>query len=287
MSPLAALALAGCIAVPPATDHITAGLLASAFPGLTAVAPETPLGFAPAPGVVRLLHGSELRLIAERMGVDPPAAAEICVTRPVASLDPARLLAAMQRQLPAAAIEILDYSRQPAPEGELEFPLAGLRQVTGGGFWSGSIGYAGNRRFLVWAKVKILVTSTRVAAAVPLTAAHPIDAGDLRLETSQEFPDTRTFVSSIEGAAGRVLRRPVAAGTVLRAQWLEAPADVVRGETVKVEVWNGGAHLELDAQAEASGSAGDTIAVRNPISNKRFQARVEGKGRVSVGKVNP
>jgi hypothetical protein len=34
---------------------------------------------------------------------------------------------------------------------------------------------------------------------------------------------------------------------------------------------------------KASGAVGETIPVRNPESHKRFAARVEGKGRVSVG----
>jgi flagella basal body P-ring formation protein FlgA len=72
---------------------------------------------------------------------------------------------------------------------------------------------------------------------------------------------------------------------------LENPKEVVIGDTVTVEVRNGGAHLELEAQAEGSGAVGETIPVRNPESHRRFLARVEGKGRVSVGpaasKVNP
>ncbi|MGO9231609.1 MAG: flagella basal body P-ring formation protein FlgA [Bryobacteraceae bacterium] len=40
--------------------------------------------------------------------------------------------------------------------------------------------------------------------------------------------------------------------------------------------------MELEATAEASGAFGEIIAVQNPISKKRFPARVEGKGRVSV-----
>ena len=56
-----------------------------------------------------------------------------------------------------------------------------------------------------------------------------------------------------------------------------------RGETVKVEVHSGNARLEFEAQTEASGVAGQTVPVVNPVSKKRFKARVEGKGRVSVG----
>ena len=56
----------------------------------------------------------------------------------------------------------------------------------------------------------------------------------------------------------------------------------MRGETVRVEVSSGGAHLEFEARAQASGSAGETIQILNPASKKLFPARVEGKGRVSV-----
>ena len=54
------------------------------------------------------------------------------------------------------------------------------------------------------------------------------------------------------------------------------------GETVKVAVRNGGAQLELEAQAEGSGAVGEIIYVRNPNSHRRFRARVEGAGRVAV-----
>jgi flagella basal body P-ring formation protein FlgA len=64
---------------------------------------------------------------------------------------------------------------------------------------------------------------------------------------------------------------------------LENPKAVVRGDTVTVDFRNGATHLELAARAEASGAVGDTIAVLNPDSHKRFLARVEGKGRVSAG----
>jgi flagella basal body P-ring formation protein FlgA len=56
----------------------------------------------------------------------------------------------------------------------------------------------------------------------------------------------------------------------------------MRGETVHVEVRNGAARLELDGIAETSGSVGQFIPILNSSSKKRFRARVEGKGRVSV-----
>ena len=41
---------------------------------------------------------------------------------------------------------------------------------------------------------------------------------------------------------------------------------------------------DLAAVMLTSGSTGESIPLRNPISGKSFVARVEGKGRASVGK---
>lgn len=59
---------------------------------------------------------------------------------------------------------------------------------------------------------------------------------------------------------------------------------VERGDTVRVEVRSGGVVLAFDAAAESSGRAGDAVIVKNPQNGRRFQARVEGKGKVSITK---
>ena len=283
MIPLAAFALTGCLAVGAASDQIVAGDLATQFPEWTAVPPETPLALAPAPGAQRVLRVLELRRFAERWSLPTVPDREVCITRPVAVFAAGRLLAAMQKELPAAHIELLDFSRQPAPEGELAFPLAGLRQGPAGGYWNGYVAYAGKHRFMVWARVKVIVAATRVIAARDLKPGMALDAGLLRLETREEVPATG-FVSAVEEVGSKVPRRAIAAGTALRAEWLEPAKAVLRGETVQVEAVHGGARLKLECVAEASGAVGETIPVLNPVSKRRFPARVESKGRVVAPK---
>jgi flagella basal body P-ring formation protein FlgA len=282
MIPLALFALAGCLAVGTGSDYILAKDLAPAFPALAEVAPDTPLAAAPVPGAPRIFHVPELGRLAVRFNVTPAPETEICIERPVSVPDRARMLEAMQRQLPEARIDILDISRQPAPEGSFEFPLSALRQGIAGGYWNGFVRYGSNHRFAVWAKVKVLVTAARVVAAVELKAGRPIDNAQLRLETREEAPGAEAYAVTIEDVAGRVARRTIAAGAAIRLPWTEAAKDVLSGDTVRVDVTNGGAHLEFEAQAQASGSAGQIIPVLNPVSNKRFPARIEGKGKVSV-----
>uniref|UniRef100_Q01PR0 SAF domain n=1 Tax=Solibacter usitatus (strain Ellin6076) TaxID=234267 RepID=Q01PR0_SOLUE len=284
MITVATLALGACIAVGAGSDQVLARDLAAAAPEWSAIPPETALGLAPAPGVQRIFRLPELRRLALRWTLAPPER-ELCVTRPVAVLDPALLLAAMRTQLPAARIEILDYSRQAAPGGELEFPLSGLRQSQGGAWWAGSVKYAGQHRFALWARVQVLVPVARVVATEALQAGRPIDPARLRVESREELPATG-YLAAIEETAGKVPRRSIAAGTPLRAQWLEAARVVMSGDTVQVEIINGGAHLVLDGVAVTSGAVGDTVLVLNPDSKKQFRARVTAAGKVRVTRGN-
>jgi len=291
MMPLAAIAAASCLAVSAGSDQILAGDLAAAIPGLTAPVPGIPVALAPAPGVQRVFHVAELRRMAERLGWMGEPAGDVCVERSVSSPDPSRFLAAMRQAVPGADITILDYGRQAVPAGELEFPATGLHPSPAGTLWTGYVRYAKSRRFTVWARVKVLISVTRVIAVTDLAPGRAITAEQLRTETNLESPPTLPVLTSGGEAVGKWPRTAIPSGTAIRATMLEDPKVVVRGDTVTVAVFNGAAHLEMEGLAEGSGAVGETIAVLNPDSHRRFSARVAGKGRVSVGfpagKVNP
>lgn len=280
--PLPAVLLSGCLALRAAAGFITAADLVPAFPGLETVPADTPLALAPAPGVPRVLHAAELEKIAARLHVEAPLR-EICIERTVAPPDPTKMLAAMQKALPEARIEILDFSHRPIPEGELEFPRAGLHEGPSGCFWSGSVRYAGGRLFPIWARVTVRVTLPRVVAAADLQAGQALTLDLLRNERREIFPSAGEFPQSANQVVAKSPRVFIRAGSVIRADQLEDAKEVRIGDTVRVDVWNGAAHLKLEARAEATGSLGQMIPVRNPESQKRFLARVEGKDKVSVG----
>jgi len=290
MTPLAALAVASCLAVNPGSDQILAGDFAAAIPGLTVADPATPVALAPAPGVQRVFRAVELRRMAERFGWSVQPDSDICVERPVSPPDSAKFLAAMRKSMPEADISIIDFGRQPVPAGEIEFQANGLGSGLASALWTGYVRYAGTRRFSVWARVRILVPVTRVLAIVDLEPGHAITAEQVRIETLPGVPPAIPSIMSVENAIGKWPRGVIHAGAAIRAAMLAEPKAVVRGDTVTVEAFTGGAHLEMEAVAEASGAVGEMVSVQNPDSHRRFSARVEGKGRVSVGipaKVNP
>ena len=279
--PLVLFALAGCFSVDPASDSISAGDVAKAWPALASLAPDTAIGLAPAPGVVRMFGLPELRQVAARFQIKELPPAGVCFERRTAPLDPAALRQVLLRELPGTQLEIVDYSRAPVPQGVIEFPRAGLRAAPGGAFWYGAVRYAKTRRFAIWVRIRARFAVKRIVAAAPLKEGETLVPSMLKEATVDEFPKDG-FAGSVGEAAGQVLRRPVAAGEAIRTAWLEPPKLVLRGDIVSVEVQRGGARLRLEGFAQASGAAGETIPVLNPLSHRVFRARVQSKGIVFV-----
>jgi flagella basal body P-ring formation protein FlgA len=263
---------------------MTAADLVPAWPEMAGVAPDIPIGYAPIPGVKRVLREGEIRRIASQLHLAAPAPGEFCIQRRTALVTPEHLLQAMQRTLPDAHISILDYSRVAIPDGTLELPLSGLQKGTGAAFWRGYVVYGGNRRFAIWAKARVTVTAIHAVAAEDLKSGTVIGAANIQVQQRDEFPDSGGFAGSVESVAGLRLRRSVRAGDAIRIEWLDKPKDVTRGDSVRVDAQSGAMHLQLEGQALTSGSAGELITVLNPLTHRRFPARVEAKGRVSAGK---
>jgi flagella basal body P-ring formation protein FlgA len=277
-----AAAVAACLAVGAGDDQIFVRDVAPAWAADAVLPLETAVGLAPAPGVERHFDFAELQRIAARFGLPAPVR-EVCVARPAAPPDAARLLDAMRAALPEARIEILDYSRYPVPEGVVEFPRSGLRPTGSDALWAGFVQYGGRHRAALWARVRVQVAATRVVAAADLPAGGLIDAASLRLETRDDFPLAEPGPQTIADVAGRAARRPIRAGEAIRSAWIERAKEVTRGDTVEVEVRSGAAVLRLPGQALASGTVGQTIPVLNPETKRRFSGRVEARGKVTVG----
>ncbi len=284
---LLAFAPTGCIAVE--GERVLARDLAAAEAAFAGVPPETAFGWAPAPGARRLLQGADLIRRAAPHQLNLAAGASFCVVRPLEPLSRERLLAAMRASIPQAEarIEVVEFSGFLVPPGELEFPAGGLSRPPARDpgrpvLWRGHVRYGERRRLPVWARVRIAIPATFVAAGSAMRAGEVVEAGRLRLQSAEVFPFAEPVASLIEQAAGRRLRGAVAAGAPIPLRLLEAPPEVGRGELVRVQSSSGGATVAITARAESSGSTGDTVVVRNPESGKRFRARVEGKGAVSV-----
>lgn len=270
-------------------DRIRAQDLAAVFPEFHRVPAETLFGQAPLPGAQRIFHSPELRALARRFGIDLSSAPDTCFEWALQHLDRAGAIAAMQEslQIPDAKIEIADIISAPVPAGRIEFPLDSLGTPSPSGpsvpvLWRGAVVYGDSHRFPIWARVGITAPCRKLIAVESLKTGRPIEARQLRATTSACFPVSAKAIPPIPEVAGMVPLRPIAAGTELHLDFLALPNDVNRGDVVHIEVRSGAARLAFTGHALTGGRSGDTISVRNPDSNRTFQARVTGKGTAIV-----
>ncbi len=278
---------AACLTV--SGDRILAGELASVIPGMATIPAQVSIGPSPLPGVRRVFRRRDLSAIAKQTGVSIEGVPDFCIERVMETLDRERVVEAMLASIgvPDVRIEVVETSRYPVPRGRLEFRREGLHappQDRPGApvDWRGSVLYGENHRFAVWARVSISAKLNRIVAAENLRRGERIMPSQLRLQTVEGFPDPGDLDQRIENIAGRISSRDVGAGEVVRVGQTTAATDVLRGESVEVEVQRGAARLLLTGRAETGGRAGEMVAVRNLSSNRLFKARVVGRGKVRV-----
>jgi flagella basal body P-ring formation protein FlgA len=147
--------------------------------------------------------------------------------------------------------------------------------------WKGYVEFAERRKYPVWAKVRVSARTTRVVAADSVRAGSVLEAASLRVEEVEDFP-FGDITRRIDEVAGRLAKRPIAAGQAVLRSLLETAPDVLRGDTVRVEVLGRATRLAFDAKAQSTGRRGDRILLVNPSSGARFQARVDGRNHAVV-----
>jgi flagella basal body P-ring formation protein FlgA len=286
-SPVAPAAeMAACVAVN--GDQILGGDLSDAVPAFRVIPPDTRIAPAPTPGGTRNFSQAELASLGARFGIPAVLLSRgICFRVPAASLNRDAVIAAMRRTFPSldTRIELADVSSEPAPPGVIHFPLEGLVRpalAESPALWRGEV-VAGSRHFNVWAHARISTPLTRLIATEDLKPGQALQSHQIRTEIVDGFPVVGKVVQPTAIAiTGMTPLRSIATGSEIRPENLVHPFDVLRGDLVQVEVRLGKARLSMRGRAEAAGRVGEMIAVRNPESNKLFQARVEGKGFVLV-----
>ncbi|MEX2301132.1 MAG: flagellar basal body P-ring formation chaperone FlgA [Bryobacterales bacterium] len=277
--------LAGCL--PISSDVIVAADLAKAAPAFAAAPADTRIGYAPAPGATRTFKMPDLEREARRLDIELGEAREVCFQWPLSVPTEERFLEAMEKALevPEARIEILETSRYPAPPGPLTFSRLSLQPPSGDATpvtWRGHVEYGQNRRFQVWARVRITASLNRVVTAEPIRAGEAIRAEQVRLEHFEGFPFGDPSASELDQVVGQILVRPLTSGMAIPAHLVERPFDVERADLVKVRVRNGSAVILAEGEAESGGRRGDTISIRNLASGAKFNAKITGPKQVTL-----
>jgi flagella basal body P-ring formation protein FlgA len=232
------------------------------------------------------MRTAELLSLQRKFGLPAEALPDVCFEWPLRTLVEEEVVAAIRAALdnPQAAVDVVEISAFPAPEGRIEFqksqllpqPADAARTAV---LWRGDVVYGRGRRFSIWARVRLRVPCTRAVAMEALRPGQSIRSEQVRVEAGECFP---TEVSASDQVAGMRVKRFIAAGAAVPHSALEPVYDVNRGDKVAVEVRCGAARLAFTAQAETGGAAGDEVTLRNPDSKRTFRAQVEGPGRAVV-----
>jgi flagella basal body P-ring formation protein FlgA len=190
------------------------------------------------------------------------------------------------------AIQLVDYSKAIEQSGSLRFPPSQLvRQMANGkelpATWRGTITTQEGRSNPIWVKVQVWTDRQGVVAVRPIAPGKKISDDDVVINHWNARPWDPPPLQSTADVVGRFTRRSLAAGIPIEASSLAAPYDISRGDTVHVEVRNGGAVLLLDTHAESDARTGGTVLLRNPANGRRFAGWVTGKGQALVSKDKP
>jgi flagella basal body P-ring formation protein FlgA len=270
------------------TETVVAHDVAAVIPAFAQLPGDFLLGYVNASGTPRIFRGSDLERIAKNRGVDLHGLPDVCLARRTFLPQPGQLREAMLAELkiPAAKIEIVSSSQHLAPTGELVFPRAGLQLPavpSSDAIWHGYVLYGDNLKFPVWARARITASMTRVVAVTDLAVGKLIQANQIRLESCEDSPLDELTARNLDEVIGYMPKSPLKAATPIRKSQIERPADIKQGDVIRVDVFEGGAHLMLEARAETTGSKGSKIMVKNDSSGKSFQALVTGKDQAMVG----
>jgi flagella basal body P-ring formation protein FlgA len=262
--------------------------IAREIPAFSNITPESEILAAPVAGVQRIVLGGELRQLARKFHMEPQVEegglpSSVCFELATEPLTASMLFPALQAAFTNkdVSIEILEFSNTAVPRGKLQFTRGGLEPS---GVWHGRTVYGRGRSVNVWVKVRVMEKRSWVEAAELLPAGRIIRADQLVMQTGLQSPLDPTPADSLEGVVGKKPLRTLAPGVAIRPQLLIEPPQVERGDKVEVRVESGDAHLQFEAEAESPGHIGDLVFLRNPENGRRFQARVEGKGKVAIRK---
>jgi flagella basal body P-ring formation protein FlgA len=281
---MAAASVANCRVV--TDDVIRMRDLAAAAPAFAPIDEDSVVAYSPLPGSIRMLQGAELVRLAKRHGIADGEFANVCFQRAMRQLSEQELLEAFRQALgiPSAEVELVDFSRFPAPVGDLVFPRSGLSLTpsTGSSFWKGYVIYGNDHHFTVWARLKVRVQLKRVIAIDNLVTTKPVRADQVRIEALEGVPDALAPAQSLDQVVGKNLLRPIPRGATVSLDDISTAISVRRGDKVEIDFRSSVVHLRFDAIAEMDGRFGDHIRLRNLQSSSVFVAEVSGKDQARV-----
>ncbi|HEV2513579.1 flagellar basal body P-ring formation chaperone FlgA [Bosea sp. (in: a-proteobacteria)] len=172
-------------------------------------------------------------------------------------------------------------------EPELTGDLAALdlnydartRRVTGRLTMPGS---AATRLKPVRVSGQLVETAEVVVPLRTIARGETLKAGDVTIERRPRDAQFNDVLGEMKAAVGKVAKRALVAGSVLRSGDVQREEVVGRGEIVTIVYEARGIAISMRGRANEAGAIGDSIAITNIQSKRVLQGTVTGPGRVNV-----
>jgi flagella basal body P-ring formation protein FlgA len=172
-------------------------------------------------------------------------------------------------------------------EPELTGDLAALdlnydartRRVTGRLTMPGS---AATRLKPVRVSGQLVETAEVVVPLRTIARGETLRPSDVTIERRPRDAQFNDVLGEMKAAIGKVAKRTLVAGSVLRSGDVQREEVVGRGDIVTIVYEARGIAISLRGRANEAGAIGDTIAITNIQSKRVLQGTVTGPGRVNV-----
>jgi len=282
----AVTAQAACIGVRSERIHVRD--LAPAITGFDLLDPDLVFGVAPAPGARRAISTFELQRFAERAGLRLPDVPSVCVEVPMRTLSADEVLAAVTASVAdsSARVEVVDFSRQPVPEGSLiadqSSAFSAAANPAAPILWRGWVRSGEQRRTAAWAHVFVRVPRTTLVAARDIRPGEIIGLGIVQSELRMASLSVAAGAPNQDSVIGKQARSLIRRGQEIRAGLLENPQIVRSGQAVDVAVTSGRFSLRFRALAESGARSGEWVKLRNLASGKPFRALAVEPGKAQL-----
>lgn len=134
-----------------------------------------------------------------------------------------------------------------------------------------------------------LYVSVTVSADLPVVvAAHPLSRGailqpgdlDLRITNSDRL--YADYLTRLDQAVGKRLRRNIGGGTTINNGMLLTPKAVKYGNLVTLVTRAGGLEVRMKGKAVGQGGIGERVAVQNLSSKRKVEGIIRSAGLVEV-----
>jgi len=170
------------------------------------------------------------------------------------------------------------------PKGRVAYKVAAPRSSQLMGKCSIAVDFSvnGHSQKKVWATATIEILGPVVVTRKPLGRHKPITEDDIELQT-MDLSDLPAAIVTDPGAVlGKRTRRAIGAQTPLRADLIELPPLVKRGDLVVIVAETNGLKITTLGQVKKRGRLGERIPVINMDSKKVLYARVIDSNTVKV-----